>query len=385
MSAVEWSPFDAALRGALLATLVLLEVALARVRPTHAAARVGTVLMAGLVVQVVGASPVVEHGWPIAWQAPLVGVSIGNALLFWLFARALFEDDFRSSVRHAVGWAAVAAVGASFCVSVALFGPHALPTAVLRFALRWLPAVFAALVVFAAASQWRADLVEPRRRLRGFIVLAGAAYAVAMVAVRLATTHGTLSATAAGFDTGALLLIVLVTATAVLRVSDFELLPRAAGAGAPPVRAASADAHPLAGALAGSSAGSTSAEPFEDPADAAEEHLATALERLMREQHVYRVDDLTVGLLALKLGVPEYRLRRCINRRLGHRNFNAYVNALRLAEAREALADPARRATSVLEIAMAAGFASIGPFNRAFKAEGGLTPSEFRRRALADS
>jgi AraC-like DNA-binding protein len=34
---------------------------------------------------------------------------------------------------------------------------------------------------------------------------------------------------------------------------------------------------------------------------------------------------------------------------------------------------------------MDAGFQSIGPFNRAFKADTGLTPTEFRRDALAQS
>jgi AraC-like DNA-binding protein len=33
----------------------------------------------------------------------------------------------------------------------------------------------------------------------------------------------------------------------------------------------------------------------------------------------------------------------------------------------------------VLTIALDAGFSSLGPFNRAFKAETGMTPSEFRR------
>jgi AraC-like DNA-binding protein len=37
----------------------------------------------------------------------------------------------------------------------------------------------------------------------------------------------------------------------------------------------------------------------------------------------------------------------------------------------------------VLTIAMDAGFQSIGPFNRAFKAETGMTPTEFRREALS--
>jgi len=37
----------------------------------------------------------------------------------------------------------------------------------------------------------------------------------------------------------------------------------------------------------------------------------------------------------------------------------------------------------VLTIALDAGFQSLAPFNRAFKADTGLTPTEFRRRAAA--
>jgi AraC-like DNA-binding protein len=33
----------------------------------------------------------------------------------------------------------------------------------------------------------------------------------------------------------------------------------------------------------------------------------------------------------------------------------------------------------VLTIALDAGFSSLGPFNRAFKADTGLTPTEYRR------
>ena len=61
------------------------------------------------------------------------------------------------------------------------------------------------------------------------------------------------------------------------------------------------------------------------------------------------------------------------------------MNGYRLAEARAALAAPALRELPVLSIALEAGFGSIGPFNRAFKADTGLTPTEFRREKLADS
>ena len=105
----------------------------------------------------------------------------------------------------------------------------------------------------------------------------------------------------------------------------------------------------------------------------------------MTEQLAYRTEDLSITRLAAQLKVPEYRLRRLINQRLGHRNFNAFVNGYRLDEARAVLADPQRRHLPVLGIALDAGFQSIGPFNRAFKAATGRTPTEYRRDKLADS
>jgi AraC-like DNA-binding protein len=117
----------------------------------------------------------------------------------------------------------------------------------------------------------------------------------------------------------------------------------------------------------------------------AEEALAQTLLRQMGEHAYYRDESLSVARLAEHLQLPEYRLRRLINQRLGQRNFNSFVNGFRLAEAKQVLADPARRSTAVLNVALDAGFGSIGPFNRAFKADTGLTPSEFRRQNLADS
>ena len=77
--------------------------------------------------------------------------------------------------------------------------------------------------------------------------------------------------------------------------------------------------------------------------------------------------------------IPEYRLRRLINQRLGYRNFNVFLNNHRIEEAKAALADPAQTEVPVITIAMDAGFQSLGPFNRAFKAVTGVTPTEYRR------
>ena len=98
---------DAGLRGALVATLLLLGALLARDQRRHAAGRTGIALMAGLLVQTFATLPPVEQGWPILWQAPLVGVSIGNSVLFWLFARALFDDGFAAGPGTIALWLAV--------------------------------------------------------------------------------------------------------------------------------------------------------------------------------------------------------------------------------------------------------------------------------------
>ena len=113
---------------------------------------------------------------------------------------------------------------------------------------------------------------------------------------------------------------------------------------------------------------------------AADRKLLDALMRLMADERIYRHEGITIGTLATKLGVPEYKLRRLINQRLGFRNFNVFLNNHRIAEAKAALADPSQAEVPVITIAMDAGFQSLGPFNRAFKATTGVTPTEYRRR-----
>ena len=118
------------------------------------------------------------------------------------------------------------------------------------------------------------------------------------------------------------------------------------------------------------------------PGDAEERALHQRLLRAMEQDRLYREGGLSVAVLADRLGVPEYRLRRLINQRLGFRNFSGFLNSYRLGEAMAALGDARQARVSVLTIALDCGFQSIGPFNRAFKLQTGETPSEFRARCL---
>ena len=124
--------------------------------------------------------------------------------------------------------------------------------------------------------------------------------------------------------------------------------------------------------------------PQDDPApelSPSETVLHEKLEAAMAEG-VYREPGLTIAALAARLDTPEHRLRALINRRLGYRNFSAFLNGYRVAEAREKLASRDDVDLPVLTIAMDLGYNSLPPFNRAFRAETGTTPTDYRREAI---
>jgi AraC-like DNA-binding protein len=104
-----------------------------------------------------------------------------------------------------------------------------------------------------------------------------------------------------------------------------------------------------------------------------------ALQQQMEGESAYHDSTLTIRKLAEQLTIPEHQLRRLINRHLGYRNFNDYLNRYRIDEAARRLADPVQERLPILTIALEVGYASLTPFNRAFKARHQQTPSEFRR------
>lgn len=103
------------------------------------------------------------------------------------------------------------------------------------------------------------------------------------------------------------------------------------------------------------------------------------------EDGAYRLPGLSITSLSAQLDTPEHRLQALINRRLGYRNFSAFLNRHRIAEARTKLSDKAFVDIPVLTIAMDLGYNSLPTFNRAFRAETGTSPSEYRRLAFSET
>ena len=109
--------------------------------------------------------------------------------------------------------------------------------------------------------------------------------------------------------------------------------------------------------------------------------IEVKIEKLM-DDGVWAEEGLAIAGLADRVGAPEYLVRRTINQRMGFKNFPTFVNSYRIKAAQKMLADPDQSRKSVLEIAYEVGFASLGPFNKAFKDFAETTPTEFRRHAF---
>lgn len=92
----------------------------------------------------------------------------------------------------------------------------------------------------------------------------------------------------------------------------------------------------------------------------------------------YRTEHLTLKQLADQLDLPEYRTRALINQTLGFRNFNDYINRLRIEEACQRLQQEPD--TAILNISLDVGYRTLSSFNRAFKELTGMSPSQYRQK-----
>jgi AraC-like DNA-binding protein len=342
---------DALARGAILGLLALWTWMLLRDHRDVLAARLAVVMNLTIACHVLTTFPANEIPPPVDWVFELGSVTVPAA--FWLFARAWFNDE------HRIGWLSWAAIPWSMALVtmvILTFDERGPLFEVLAVLLR------ASMFAFALAGLWTAwrgragDLVEGRRRFRLSLVVGAGAFVVLTNFVEVLVYRDVLGDHWRSFVEIGIALLTFSFCAAMFGVRQADLL-------GPPQRLESRSAPAL------------------DPSDP----LTARLKAFMLEERPYRDESLTIAALAAKLGEQEYRLRRLINGMLGNRNFAQFLNGYRLDEVRAALADPAQREVPILTIALDAGFGSLGPFNRAFREAEGMTPSEYRARALVDS
>lgn len=284
---------------------------------------------------------------------PISFIAVYGTVFFWWFAAALFDDNFRWR------WWRIAPLA---ILPVLHFG-HQYASSNVAEIILWYSHIGLNIVFFGdafrlAVSNAADDLVDPRRRFR--VVIAGtvAAYGLAIAAAEIVERDVILPDALRMAHGVGILILNLVFCGWLLR-------PR----------------RGLFGSLAPVSSGPVSAGEALQTIDPVHRPGYDKLSDLM-DAGVYREEGLTVAGLAEKVGVPEHQLRRLINRELGFRNFSAFLNARRIEDAKSLLSDPAMAKKQVLQIALDLGYASIAPFNRAFKAATDQTPTEYRKEKL---
>ncbi|MCP4022331.1 MAG: helix-turn-helix domain-containing protein [Desulfobacteraceae bacterium] len=113
-------------------------------------------------------------------------------------------------------------------------------------------------------------------------------------------------------------------------------------------------------------------------------HLKACCQKLqdhMRRNESYRDPDLNIASLASVLGISKRLITDALNTCLGQ-NFNTFINSYRIEAVKKGMENLNVSAKTILEISFEQGFSSKTTFNRAFKAQTGMTPSEYKKTIL---
>ncbi len=102
------------------------------------------------------------------------------------------------------------------------------------------------------------------------------------------------------------------------------------------------------------------------------------IEKILLEERRYLDPNISLESLAEELQLSKSHLSRIINAEL-NLSFSAYINSLRIEDAKRYLKNPEFSNYTLVAIGLEAGFNSKSTFNTVFKKYTGLTPSQFKK------
>ena len=105
-------------------------------------------------------------------------------------------------------------------------------------------------------------------------------------------------------------------------------------------------------------------------------HDASATQRILAYCAEHFREPLSVCRLSEALFVSESTVTKVISSRTGG-SFRAYLNALRVGEAKRLLCDGQRK---IVDVMLECGFSNQSSFNRIFLEHVGMTPKQWRER-----
>jgi AraC-like DNA-binding protein len=326
-----WEVFRLAGCGAAL----LLALILLRAHRRDASARALALLLVTIMAHLAAPLVVGHRAPPLLLHTTLL-ISLVTPFALWLLAGVHFDDDFRLSPSHGLILAGPVVVG----YYAWLNGSPGF-WAVLAKLLALAVVLHALLRIYVGA---KGDLVVPRLRFRFALLTVAGTYMFVEVLGELLLQDEPARRVGETVHSVAAAAVLMGVCVLALRVRDDMLKPPAA-------------------------------IPVPSPLDPS---LLQRLRDLMEREQVFREEALTIAALAKRLEAQEYKVRQLINAELGFKNFNAFLHQHRVAEAQRVLRDPTQAHLGIAQVAFDVGYASLGPFNRAFRDITGQTPTEFR-------
>jgi AraC-like DNA-binding protein len=279
-----------------------------------------------------------------AASAPLLLLAVLGPVFFWWFAGSLFRDDPQWRPTYAIPLIVLLSL---FILQHATEGPLRTTAAIGH---QLAVAILLLHILSLAVRDFQQDLMDARRRFRLAVAIAIPATGLTIAAFETWALFQPVPAWL-GLLQAAAILGLAVPFAVWLTVIRPDLMVQAAAP--PPEQLSPVENVELARLRAAIAAG------------------------------ICLEPELSLGTLAERLKLPEHRLRRLINKGLGYRNFATFLNDHRVSQAKRILADPVHARQQIVAVAFELGYASLAPFNRAFRQLTGMTPSEYRAQALA--
>ncbi len=287
-------------------------------------------------------------GWQFgfAYYFMVLGVS-ATPVVVWLITQYVFDDEFKTRPAF---WLLVLSYLTLNLVGRLAYANDQVLSVFEKILFYYVPQLtklgFALHIMLIAALGMKTDLIEQRRRLRApFALLAGLLICISLGSQMV--NRGFQFAIPDGIEVIYNLVLAYGITLSAFRLR-FSISPDKRSQKEP-----------------------AKAEVLVEGAELIEEKL----KELMQGKKYYLTSGITIGALAEELGEPEYKLRRIINGHLGFRNFNQYINSMRVRDAEVKLL---ASDLPVVSIAKELGYVSLSSFNKAFRDIHQWTPSEFR-------
>ncbi len=303
-----------------------------------------------LIAYIILMMPSVQDG-PLLLSQPFRGLAIATPAVLWLITRKLFQDE---GTVHPATWLVIFGYIGLRLLGEAIYGDPIEPGSLSDWLFWYLPQSvmlgFAAHACYLALRDRGSDLVESRLRMRPlFVVTMGS---MIIVIVGSGFFYFVDDAVRTVFFS------IIFLATLFFNVRIFRLHE---------------DFIDFI---------QTATRKDDEASDAPALNRSDALvrDRIMRaieEENLYARPGLTIGELAASINMKEYLLRRFIHEKLRYRNFNKFINEIRV---RKAVGMLRETDTKISVIALELGYSSPSSFNKVFRDVYGMTPTEFRRQ-----